>query len=517
MMNKTDTYKIKTALISVSDKTGIVDFAKQLVELGIEIYSTGGTEQALHNSKVPCKSITSLTGFPESFDGRVKTLHPAIHAGLLAELDNPDHLSQLDKFGFKSIDLLVVNLYPFEEKLSQKDIQQKELIENIDIGGPTMLRAAAKNYLWTAPIINPERYSQILEVLKDKHCTIPEALRFELAGEVFAETSYYDALIGDYFKKVNNIDSQKHFAIPMKLDQHLRYGENPHQSAWLYGNFTQICKQLHGKELSFNNIVDINAACNLIMEFDEPTAAIIKHTNPCGVGTAENVKDAYLKAFETDKESPFGGIIIVNQPFTLDLAEIINEIFTEVLIAPEFTPEALEFLKKKKNRRLMQVDFNKFKDANKIDIKTVANGFLLQTSDTKLIEGELKFVTKRKPTANEMQSMLFSFKVAKHVKSNSIVFTKYDRTLGIGAGQMSRVDSARIAAEKAKMMGLDLANSTVASDAFFPFEDGLIEVAKAGATAVIQPGGSVRDDDVIKAADENNIAMVFTGMRHFRH
>lgn len=512
-----DSYKISTALISVSEKTGIVDFAKHLVELGIEIYSTGGTEQALQEAKIPCKSITNLTGFPESFDGRVKTLHPAIHAGLLAELDNPQHLSQLSKFGFKSIDLLVVNLYPFEEKLAIKDIPQKELIENIDIGGPTMLRAAAKNYRWTVPVINPERYSQIIESLKNNNRAIPLSLRFELAGEVFAETSYYDALISSYFRKVSNIIEQKHFALPMKLEQSLRYGENPHQSAWLYGNFTKICHQLHGKELSFNNIVDINAACNLITEFDEPTAAIIKHTNPCGIGSADNLVDAYNKAFETDKDAPFGGIIIVNKPFTIDLAHRIDEIFTEVLIAPEFESEALELLKKKKNRRLIQVDFNQFKAADKVDIKTIANGFLMQTPDDKLIEGELQIVTKRKPTPEEIKSMLFSFKVVKHVKSNAIVFTTSDRTLGIGAGQMSRVDSSRIAVAKAKMAGLDLTNSTVASDAFFPFADGLIEVANAGATAVIQPGGSVRDDEVIKAADERNIAMVFTGMRHFRH
>jgi len=516
-MNTPDTYKISTALISVSDKTGIIDFAKQLVGMGIEIYSTGGTEKALQDANIPCKNITSLTGFSESFDGRVKTLHPAIHAGLLAELDKPEHLSQLDKFGFKSIDLLVVNLYPFEQKLAIKDILQKELIENIDIGGPTMLRAAAKNYRWTVPVINPTRYAQIIDSLKKHNRTVPESLRFELAGEVFAETAYYDSLISNYFRKENNIIEQQRFALPMKLEQSLRYGENPHQLAWLYGNFTNICKQLHGKELSYNNIVDINAACHLITEFDEPTAAIIKHTNPCGIGTADNLVDAYNKAYETDKDAPFGGIIIVNKPFTIELAQTINEIFTEVLIAPEFEPEALELLKKKKNRRLMQVDFNQFKDANKIDIKTVADGFLMQTPDDKLIEGELQVVTKRKPTPDEIKSMLFSFKVVKHVKSNAIVFTKSDRTLGIGAGQMSRIDSARIAVAKAKMAGLDLANSTAASDAYFPFADGLTEIAKAGATAVIQPGGSIRDDEVIKAADEYNITMVFTGMRHFRH
>lgn len=511
-------YQIKTALISVSNKNGIIEFAKELASLGIIIYSTGGTEKALKAANIPVKSITDLTNFPEGFDGRVKTLHPAIHSGLLAQLDNPEHLKQLDSFGFKSIDLLIVNLYPFEEKLSQDEITHEELVENIDIGGPTMLRSAAKNYRWTVPVINPSRYNLIIETLKNNDCKIPEKMRVELAGEVFQETSYYDSLISEYFKTYNKIHTPNKFSLSLKLDQNLRYGENPHQEAALYGNFSKIFTQLHGKELSYNNIIDINEAVDLINEFDEPTIAILKHTNPCGVGTADNLVEAWKKAFETDKDSPFGGIIVMNDTLTLELAQEIDSIFTEVLIAPNYNKEALELLTKKKNRRLLTVNFEKFKEMLQVNVKSVAGGILVQTIDDELfIDKEMKVVTKRSPTDDELKSLLFGWKVAKHVKSNAIVYTKADRTLAIGAGQMSRVDSSRIAVEKAKLMGLSLKGSTVASDAFFPFADGLLQAVKAGATAVIQPGGSVRDEEVIKAADENNIAMIFTGMRHFKH
>jgi phosphoribosylaminoimidazolecarboxamide formyltransferase/IMP cyclohydrolase len=513
-----DNHKVKTAVISVSKKDGIIEFSKELTALGIEIYSTGGTEKSLHDAGIPVHSISELTNFPEGFDGRVKTLHPAIHAGMLAQLDNPDHVAQMEKFGFKSIDLLVVNLYPFEDKLDLDDITHEELVENIDIGGPTMLRSAAKNYRWTAPIINPNRYSQVIGTLKQNDCTIPEKLRTELAGEVFQETAYYDSLIADYFKGYNKIHTPEKYTIAMKLDQSLRYGENPHQEAALYGKFTKIFNQLHGKELSFNNIVDINGAIDLISEFEEPTIAIIKHTNPCGVGTDPNILEAWRKALATDRESPFGGIIAMNDTLTLELAQEIDEIFTEVLIAPHFDKDALELLMKKKMRRLMRVNFDKFKDFKTADLKSVSGGFLIQSPDAELYaDGEMKVVTKRQPTDAEMKSLLFGWKICKHVKSNSIVYTSNDRTLAVGAGQMSRVDSSRIAVEKAKLMGLDLKGSTVASDAFFPFADGLLAAVAAGATAVIQPGGSVRDEEVIKAADENGIAMVFTGMRHFKH
>jgi len=518
MINCND-YQIKTALISVSNKEGIVEFAKELDAMDIVIFSTGGTEKALKNAGVRVRSITELTQFPECFDGRVKTLHPAIHSGLLAQLDNPVHLEQLAKFNYRSIDLLVVNLYPFEEKLNIVDITHEELVENIDIGGPTMLRAAAKNYKWTAPIINPKRYSQIIDILKSKNKTIPEKIRLELAGEVFQETAYYDSLISGYFNSYNQIHTPEKYTIGLKLDQSLRYGENPHQEAALYGNFSSIFTQIHGKELSFNNIVDINAAVELITEFDLPTVAIIKHTNPCGVGSDQNdITKAWEKAFSTDRESPFGGVIAMNSELTLDLAKQIDEIFTEVLIAPSFSDSALELLTKKKNRRLLKVDMEKFLQMRSNDLKSVAGGFLVQTPDNILFdEKDIRIVTNRKPTDTEMQALLFGWKVAKHVKSNAIVYCSKDRTLAIGAGQMSRVDSARIAAEKAKLMGIDLKGSVVASDAFFPFADGLLKAVEAGATAVIQPGGSVRDEEVINAANQHNIAMVFTGIRHFKH
>lgn len=514
-----ENHQVRTAIISVSDKEGIVEFARELDNLGIQIYSTGGTEKTLRNQGIKVKSISELTEFPECFDGRVKTLHPAIHSGLLAQLDNQEHLAQLEKFNYKSIDLLVVNLYPFEQKLNTPNIEHDELIENIDIGGPTMLRAAAKNYKWTAPIINPKRYNQIVDILKSNNNTIPEKVRLELAGEVYQETAYYDSLIAGYLNSYNQIHTPDKFTIGMKLEQKLRYGENPHQEAALYGNFHSIFTQLHGKELSFNNIVDINASVDLITEFHEPTVAIIKHTNPCGVGSdPSDITKAWQKAFSTDKESPFGGVIAMNSELNLELAKEIDEIFTEVLIAPSFSLDALELLTKKKNRRLLKVNIKMFVNLRSNDLKSVSGGYLVQSPNNVLIDdNNMKIVTTRKPTESEMKAMLFGWKVAKHVKSNSIVYCGADRTLAVGAGQMSRVDSARIAVEKAKLMGIDLKGSVVASDAFFPFADGLLKAVEAGATAVIQPGGSVRDEEVIKAANENNIAMVFTGIRHFKH
>jgi phosphoribosylaminoimidazolecarboxamide formyltransferase / IMP cyclohydrolase len=511
------THKIKTALISVSDKTGIVEFAKELNNLEIEIYSTGGTAKQLKEAGVPVLSVSDLTGFPEVMDGRVKTLHPAIHAGLLARLDDEGHVSEMNVHEFKSIDLLIVNLYPFEETLA-KGSPHDVMVENIDIGGPTMLRSAAKNYLWSAPIVNPGKYDEIIQLLKENNGCLNEEYRAKLAGDVFNHTAYYDSVISKYFNDYNNIEFPEKLTLGMPLEQTLRYGENPHQSSMLYGKFHKLFTKLHGKELSNNNIIDIDAATKLIIEFEEPTVAIIKHTNPCGVGTADNLIDAYDKAFATDNVSPFGGIIAMNRAVDKDMAEKIHSIFTEVLIAPEFTPEALEVLQKKRDRRLLTVSFDDFKKEIKNDVKSVAGAYLIQTTDKILFEPDkLKVVTKRQPTDEEMKALMFAWIVTKHVKSNAIVYTSHDRTLGIGAGQMSRVDSARIAVEKAKLMGLDLKGSVVGSDAFFPFADGVLQAVEAGATAVIQPGGSVRDEEVIKAADENNIAMVFTDMRHFRH
>ncbi len=516
-MLKSDNYSIKTALISVSDKTDIVDFAKELSNLGIKIFSTGGTAKALRDAGLTIYPVSDITDFPEIMDGRVKTLHPKVHGGLLARLDDENHIKEMKEHGINSIDLLVVNLYPFEETLLQGG-KHEDLIEKIDIGGPTMLRSAAKNYLWTAPVVNPSRYGEIINLMKNSNNCLSESYRIELASEVFHHTAYYDSIISKYFRESQNYADPNQLTIPLKRDAVLRYGENPHQNAFLYGDFSKLFKKLHGKELSYNNIVDIDAAAKLILEFEEPAVAIIKHTNPTGVATAKTLTEAYEKAFATDNVSPFGGIIVMNRTLDKETAETIHGLFTEVLIAPKISKEALAILQKKKNRRLIEVDLEKIKNNIVYDLKSVTGGYLVQTTDTILYDDkQLKVVSKRKPSEEEMKSLLFGWKVVKHVKSNAIVYTIHDRTLGIGAGQMSRVDSARIAVEKAKLMGLDLKGSTVASDAFFPFADGILQAVEAGASAVIQPGGSVRDEEVIAAADENNIAMVFTGLRHFRH
>ena len=513
-----DEYKIKTALISVSDKTGIVEFAQKLSERGIIIYSTGGTEKLLKENNVPAKSVTELTNFPEILNGRVKTLHPAVHAGLLADLGVEEHRNQIEKLNINSIDLLVVNLYPFEKTLKKEGVTHEELIENIDIGGPTMIRSAAKNYKWTAVVVNPSHYQTIIDYI-DKNGAIPEEFRVKLAGEVFNHTAAYDALIAKYFNKINNIEFPETLTLSYRKVQDCRYGENSHQPAAVYGDFLDLFKKLHGKELSYNNIVDISAIAELMLEFDsnKPTVAIVKHTNPCGVATADNFVDAYKLAFATDTVSPFGGIVAINGVMDKDFASEIHSLFTEVIIASEFTPEALEILTKKRDRRLIVANFDNIRNSIGHAFKSIPSGMLYQRADKLLCDGELKVVTKRKPSDEEMEALIFGWKIAKHVKSNAIVYAAKNRTLGIGAGQMSRVDSSRIAVEKAQMGNIDLKNSVVASDAFFPFADALMEAVNAGATAVIQPGGSVRDEEVIKAADENNIAMVFTGMRHFRH
>lgn len=510
-------HKIKRAIISVSDKTGIEEFGKALSSLGIEIFSTGGTKKALSTAGVPVKSISELTGYPEILGGRVKTLHPIVHAGLLADLGNEDHIRQLEEHNISSIDLLVVNLYPFEKTLKNANSTHQDLIENIDIGGPTMLRASAKNYKWTAVVVNPSDYSQVLDHLQNG-LSIPEEYRAYLAGEVFAHTANYDTMISGYFNKFNKIDEPKKLNLSFNLTQSLRYGENPHQKAALYGNFDEIFTKLHGKELSYNNILDINAASGLILEFNEPAVAIIKHTNPCGVAIGDDLGTAFQKAFATDNVSPFGGIIAVNREIDLSAAEAMHSLFTEVIIAPKFSETALELLTKKKDRRLIVVDLDKLSSAIRTDFRSVAGGVLVEDSDRIRIEDyEMKCVTDRTSSDEELQAMLFAWRVCKHVKSNAIVYASKDRTLGIGAGQMSRVDSARIAVEKAKMNGIELKGSVVASDAFFPFDDGVRQAAEAGATAVIQPGGSVRDEEVIKAANEFGMAMIFTGVRHFRH
>ncbi len=507
-------------LISVSDKKGVVEFAKALREFGIEIISTGGTAKVLHTNGIAAKTISEVTNFPEIFDGRLKTLHPKIHGALLGITDNPTHLHEMEEHGIEPIDLLVVNLYPFEEAINRATTSLEEAIEQIDIGGPAMLRSAAKNFRYKAVVVNPNRYQSLIQELSENGGALSDQTRFELAKEVFRHTSHYDTVISSYFERLDGKAGEKFPAVLSVLfskSENLHYGENPHQAAALYGNFNSYFRKLHGKELSFNNIVDINAAAFLVVEFDVPTAAIIKHTNPCGAGSDANLLRAYQKALATDTKSPFGGIVTVNRPLDMETAQAINEIFTEAIIAPDFPEPVLEFLKKKKDRRLIR-QMADLHSLNELDIRKVAGGLLIQESDkVRITKEQVKVVTKRKPTEEEFEAMVFAWKVVKHVKSNAIVYARKDRTIGIGAGQMSRVDASKLAVWKAEEAGLDLAGTTLASDAFFPFADGLLEAVRAGATAVIQPGGSLRDEEVIKAADDNNVAMVFTGIRHFKH
>jgi phosphoribosylaminoimidazolecarboxamide formyltransferase/IMP cyclohydrolase len=508
---------IRKALISVSDKTGIVAFAAELHNMGVEIISTGGTHALLTANAIPAKEISELTGFPEMLDGRVKTLHPIVHAGLLAVLDKPEHVEALKRHGIESIDLVVVNLYPFEATIAKAGVSLEEAIENIDIGGPTMLRSAAKNYKFTVPVVDPSRYESVLTEMRDTNGGISEETSYALAREVFRHTSKYDTAITAYLDgrdAASALPPSFSLSLPKAMD--LRYGENPHQSAALYGDFLKYFKKLHGKELSFNNIIDANAAVNLLAEFDMPTAVIVKHTNPCGVGSAATLLDAYKLAFATDTKAPYGGIIAVNRPLDLAAAEAMNAIFTEIIIAPSFEPGVFEFLMKKKDRRL--IELQPMAAGAPLDIRSVVHGLLVQTADTKKTgPADITVVTHRAPTDDELTALLFGWKVVKHVKSNAIVYAGINRTLGIGAGQMSRIESSKIAVLKAAEEHVSLAGSIVASDAYFPFADGLLEAVKAGVTAVIQPGGSVRDPEVIAAANEHNIAMVFTGVRHFRH
>ncbi|MBI5383103.1 MAG: bifunctional phosphoribosylaminoimidazolecarboxamide formyltransferase/IMP cyclohydrolase [Verrucomicrobia bacterium] len=515
--------RIQRALLSVSDKTGLVPFAQALVASGVELLSTGGTAKVLREAGLPVKDISAHTGFPEMLDGRVKTLHPKIHGGLLYVRGNPAHEEAARAHGITPIDLVVVNLYPFEQTVAKPNVSLHDAIENIDIGGPSMLRSAAKNHVSVTVVVDWADYAQVAEEIKAAGETTL-ALRQELAAKVFARTAAYDAAIASHLNKVfaGHAEEQLPPALCLQapLVQSLRYGENPHQKAALYGNFKDYFQQLHGKELSYNNILDLTAALHLITEFadDPPTLAILKHTNPCGVGQGASQREAWDRAFATDRQAPFGGIIAVNQPLDGACAEAIAEIFSEVIVAPDFTGEALAVLQKKKNLRLMKA-LKSPAGAPGRDVRSVGvESFLMQDRDLrKTRPADLKVVTKRAPTESEMKAMLFGWRIVKHVKSNAIVYVGSDRTLGVGAGQMSRVDASRIAVWKAQEAGLSLEGSVVCSDAYFPFADGLITAAQAGATAAIQPGGSVRDPEVIAAADERGVAMVFTGARHFRH
>ena len=511
----------KRALLSVSDKSGLVEFAGSLVAAGYELLSTGGTATALRAAGLKATEISDFTGFPEMLDGRVKTLHPKVHGGLLFLRDNEEHRRQAESHGIAPIDLVVVNLYPFEQTISQPGVTLEHAIENIDIGGPSMLRSAAKNYRSVTVITDPADYAVVAGELAAKGETTL-ATRERLAAKVYRTTGYYDSLIANFLtQRLPETEAfPETFALPMRRAQALRYGENPHQAAALYGAFPKHFQQLHGKELSYNNLIDINAAARLIREFvgEKPTLAILKHTNPCGVGSAKTLAEAWEKAYATDRQAPFGGIIVVNRPLDLATAHLIAEIFSEVIIAPAFEPEAQALLSKKKNLRLM---LNREASAPTpgLEIRScVGDSYLLQSRDADTVsDADWKVVTKRQPTSEERAALLFGWRAVKHLKSNAIVYAATDRTLGIGAGQMSRIDSSRIAIWKASEAKLNLKGSVVASDAFFPFADGLIAAAEAGATAAVQPGGSLRDSDVIAAADERGLAMIFTGSRHFRH
>ena len=514
--------KIQRALLSVSDKTGLVPLAEALASAGVELISTGGTARALRDAGLKPVEISDYTDFPEMLDGRVKTLHPKVHGGLLYIRGNDSHEAAMRSHGIPPIDLVVVNLYPFEQTVAKPGVCLHDAIENIDIGGPSMLRSAAKNHESVTVVVDPADYGEVLEQIRACGGTSLE-LRRRLAAKVFARTAAYDAAITSYLSGVFEPAGgglPKSLSIQAPLAQTLRYGENPHQAAALYGRFNDFFQQLHGKELSYNNILDLTAAANLIAEFaeDPPTLGILKHTNPCGVGRGASLRAAWDAAFATDRQAPFGGIISVNRVLDGACAEAIAGIFSEVIVAPEFTSEALEILQKKKNLRLLKL-LKAPLHGGAWDVRSVgADSYLLQERDSKAATaGGLKIVTRREPTEEELGAMLFGWRVVKHVKSNAIVYAKSDRTLGIGAGQMSRVDASRIAVWKAGEAGLSLRGSVVCSDAFFPFSDGLIAAAEAGATAAIQPGGSVRDPEVIAAADERNLAMAFTGTRHFRH
>lgn len=517
-----DNTPIRRALISVSDKEGIVALGKGLAEHGVELLSTGGTARMLREAGLSVVEVAEHTGFPEMLDGRVKTLHPKIHGGLLGRRDLPDHIAAMEQHGIPPIDLVCVNLYPFAE-VTSRGCTFEEAIENIDIGGPSMLRSAAKNHAAVTVLTDPTDYAVVLDEMRTGGGATTLATRTRLAKKVFRATAAYDGMIADYLGGLEKSDEAPfgetmHLGLPREA--HLRYGENPHQKAALFGRFGEILEQLHGKELSFNNIVDIDSALRLVMEFaDDPRAivAILKHNTPCGVGAGDSPKEAYDKAFETDPESPFGGILVCNKPWDLPLAETVDEIFTEVLVAPEFTPDALALLQKKKNRRLMRWHMNEMPTAE-LDIRAVTGGFLVQDRDTALEDPATSQVaTKRAPTKDELAAMGFGWRVVKHVKSNAVVLAGPDRTLGLGGGQTSRVDAVRIAIEKARRRGLNLQGSVLASDAFFPFPDGVELALEAGATAIVQPGGSVKDDDAVAAADAKDASMVMTGTRHFRH
>jgi phosphoribosylaminoimidazolecarboxamide formyltransferase/IMP cyclohydrolase len=522
--------RIQRALISVSDKKGLVDFSRALSELDVEIISTGGTASLLRDSKIPVHDVAEITGFPEMMDGRVKTLHPKVHGGILALRDNPEHVAKMKEQGIGPIDLVVVNLYPFEATVA-RGAAFEEIVENIDIGGPSMVRAAAKNHRHVGVIVDPEDYAPIIEELKANGGALSDATRFRLFIKAFEHTARYDGAISNYFGSLNENKEParwgKTFNIQVSKIQDMRYGENPHQSAAFYGTRGDTgpsiarAKQFQGKELSFNNILDADAALSTVLEFSDIATVAIKHNNPCGVALSkQSLADSFRKAKACDPVSIFGGVIAFNLPVDEETALELKDIFLEIVIAPSFTPEAKAVLSSAKrllNIRLLELDMSQ-PQLGGYDLRRVRGGMLIQDWDTGKIDiHACKVVTHRKPTAEEYQALDFAWRVCRHVKSNTIVFASPDQVLGVGAGQMSRIDSTKIAVLRAATHGLDLQGSAVASDAFYPFRDGLDEAANAGAKSVIQPGGSIKDEEVIAAANEHGIAMIFTGMRHFRH
>lgn len=519
----------KRALLSVSDKTGLVDLATALVRHGVELVSTGGTHKTIKEAGLPVKDVSEITHFPEIMDGRVKTLHPSVHGGLLARRNDPDHVKAMEAQGIGAIDIVVVNLYPFAETVA-KGGDFALCVENVDIGGPAMIRAAAKNHDFVTVLTNPADYADLVAELDRHEGKISYVTRRECAAKAYAATAAYDGAIAAWFSAQLGQDMPATYVAAGRLAQTMRYGENPHQVAAFYADGTSrpgvaLATQHQGKELSYNNLNDTDAAYELVAEFEKPSVAIIKHANPCGVASHDSLYDAYRHALRCDPVSAFGGIVALNRKLDAATAEEIVKVFTEVIIAPDVDDEAKAIIAAKKNLRLLTTGGLPDPVHKRLSVRAIAGGYLVQDTDAgRITKADLKVVTKRSPTAREMDDLLFAFRVAKHVKSNAIVYAKDLSTVGIGAGQMSRIDSSRIAAwkakEAAKVEGLAeplTAGSVVASDAFFPFADGLLAAAEAGVTAVIQPGGSVRDEEVIAAADEKGLAMVFTGMRHFRH
>ena len=548
--------KIKRALISVSDKTGIAEFAEALAKFGIEIISTGGTAKTLREANLEVTEVSEVTNFPEMMDGRVKTLHPKIHGAFLALRDNEEHVKAMETHDIEPIDLVVINLYPFEQTIENKDVALEEAVEQIDIGGPAMIRSASKNWRDVAVVTDAALYENILSEMKENNGSLSLITRQRLAALAFTRTSYYDLAISGYLAEQlstedlnflephnpfsnlafieiddemeteeteeteENAELVNYISIGLAKIKDLRYGENPHQKAAVYetgkrGGIAHA-KQLHGKEMSYNNYIDAEAAWQMVNDFDELTCAVIKHTNPSGIGTGGNNLEAYKRALATDPVSAFGSIVAFNRKVDAKAAAEVNKIFTEVVLASEFSDEALEIFKQKKNLRVLRVEKNS--DENPFEYRTISGGMLVQDRDTlKISAKELKVVTKKQPTESEIRALLFAWKVCKHVKSNAIVFANENQTVGVGAGQMNRVDSVRIAAMRAEKTELELKNTVLASDAFFPFRDNIDEAAKFGISAIIQPGGSVRDEEVIEAADEHNLAMVFTNYRHFKH